>query len=260
VAWGTSGCDDRRVPLNHVALTVSDRERSARFYALHFGLSERIHDDGHLLIVGSRDGSLLALREGAAPGRQPPSNHFGFQLADLDQVRVARARLREAGIAEVEWEDGQGLARVQVADPDGYRVELFAYAQSPSTGGMSRADLEAWLAAYEKAWRTAGVASLGELFTADATYQMSPYEKPLTGLTEIADMWEAEREGPGEPFTMKSALVALEANTAVVRVEVAYERSNEFRDLWVIRLDQNGRCISFEEWPYWPGQPRGPDG
>ena len=246
------------MPLNHVALTVSDRERSARFYAEHFGLGERVHDEEHLLIVGSRDGSLLALREGPAPGELPPGNHFGFQLADLDQVRAARVRLREAGIAEMEWEDGQGLARVQVADPDGYRVELFAYAQSAFSAGISRADVEAWLAAYEQAWRTRGAASLGELFTEHASYRMSPYEKSLTGLKEIAEIWEAEREGAGEPFTMKSALVALEDNTAVVRVEVSYERSTDYRDLWVISLDEHGRCSSFEEWPFWPGQPYAP--
>jgi hypothetical protein len=71
-------------------------------------------------------------------------------------------------------------------------------------------------------------------------------------------MWEAEREGAGEPFTIKNALVALEDNTAVVRVEVSYERSTDYRDLWVISLDEHGRCSSFEEWPYWPGQPHAP--
>ena len=121
-----------------------------------------------------------------------------------------------------------------------------------------QSDVDAWLAGYERAWRTAGTASLGELFTGDATYQPAPYEKPLAGLNAIAEMWEAEREGPDEAFTMKSALVALEDNVAVVRVDVEYESSTpgEYRDLWVIRFAEDGRCRSFEEWPYWPGQPR----
>jgi catechol 2,3-dioxygenase-like lactoylglutathione lyase family enzyme len=115
------------VPLNHVALTVSDREASAAFYARHFGLTERVHDDEHLLILGSRDGSLLALSEGPVPGGLPRTNHFGFQLEAADQVHGARDRLREAGVPETEWQDDHGFVRVQVADPDGYRVELFAY-------------------------------------------------------------------------------------------------------------------------------------
>jgi catechol 2,3-dioxygenase-like lactoylglutathione lyase family enzyme len=115
------------MPLNHVALTVRDRERSAAFYAEHFGLTQRVHDDGHLLILGSPDGSLVALSEGRVPARLPRTNHFGFQLTGADDVRSARERLREAGVPETEWQDNGGFVRVQVADPDGYRVELFAY-------------------------------------------------------------------------------------------------------------------------------------
>ncbi len=115
------------MPLNHVALTVSDRERSAVFYGRHFGLTERIHDDEHLLILGSAAGSLLALSEGSVPGGLPRTNHFGFQVRDADEVRDARRELAEAGVAETEWQDDGNFVRVQVADPDGYRVELFAY-------------------------------------------------------------------------------------------------------------------------------------
>ncbi len=114
------------MPLNHVALTVGDRERSAAFYGEHFGLVGRVHDDEHLLILGSTDGSLLALSEGAPPAELPRTNHFGFQLSTTDEVRAARTRLRDAGVPETEWQE-EGLVRVQVADPDGYRVELFAY-------------------------------------------------------------------------------------------------------------------------------------
>jgi len=115
------------VPLNHVALTVGDRDRSAAFYGEHFGLTERVHDDEHLLILRSPDGSLLALTQGGAPAVLPPTNHFGFQIRDAEEVRDARRRLREAGVPETEWQDDGAFVRLQVADPDGYRVELFAY-------------------------------------------------------------------------------------------------------------------------------------
>jgi catechol 2,3-dioxygenase-like lactoylglutathione lyase family enzyme len=124
------------VPLNHVALTVGDRERSAAFYGRHFGLDRRVHDDEHLLILGSADGSLLALKEGAVPVGLPRTNHFGFQLADGDAVRRARERLRAAGVRETEWQDDR-FVRVQVADPDGYLVELFAMA-GPDRPARSR--------------------------------------------------------------------------------------------------------------------------
>jgi hypothetical protein len=86
---------------------------------------------------------------------------------------------------------------------------------------------------------------------------MSPYEQPAVGLGEISTLWERERQGPNEEFEMAHALVALDGDTAVIRVEVRYggpERL-EYRDLWIVRLDAGGRCESFEEWPFWPGQP-----
>jgi catechol 2,3-dioxygenase-like lactoylglutathione lyase family enzyme len=126
------------VLLNHVSLTVGDREVSAAFYGEHFGLTERVHDDEHLLILGSPDGSLLALSDGPVPSGLPPHNHFGFQLSDVEEVRSARRRLSRAGVTETEWQDDGAFVRVQVADPDGYRVEMFAMVGSSARQRPSR--------------------------------------------------------------------------------------------------------------------------
>ena len=53
-----------------------------------------------------------------------------------------------------------------------------------------------WLAGYEAAWRAPGTEGLAGLFTGDATYLQSPYERPITGLDAIKRMWEVRREGP----------------------------------------------------------------
>ena len=119
------------MPLNHVAMTVSDRERSAAFYGEHFGLTERLNVDEHLLILGDGQGSVLALSAGEpAAGALPRTNHFGFQLSTRAEVVAARERMRLAGVAETEWQDSHGFARVQVADPDGYLVEFYAFSPS----------------------------------------------------------------------------------------------------------------------------------
>ena len=113
--------------LNHVALTVADRERSAAFYARHFGLTRRVVDDDHLLIVAPPDGScLLALSHGTPPAADlPRTNHFGFVATDADAVRAARERFRTDGVPETEWQDDHGFVRCQVRDPDGYLVEIY---------------------------------------------------------------------------------------------------------------------------------------
>lgn len=120
-----------------------------------------------------------------------------------------------------------------------------------------RATVRRWLAGYEAAWRAPGTGGLADLFTGDAIYSQSPYERPVTGLRAIERMWEAEREGPDEVFTLVTDIIAVDGPTAVVRAEVHYgdPPRQEYRDLWVICFAGDDRCTWFEEWPYWPGRP-----
>jgi uncharacterized protein (TIGR02246 family) len=111
-----------------------------------------------------------------------------------------------------------------------------------------------WVAEYETAWRTAGTAILAQLFTEDAGYVPYPYDQPIVGLEAIGRMWDERRDGPDEVFTLLTRILAVEGEVAVVRADVSYEDpvSQEYRDLWVLRLRGDGRCSWFEEWPYWP--------
>ena len=123
---------------------------------------------------------------------------------------------------------------------------------------MRREDVAAWVAAYEQVWRSPGTARLGELFTEDATYLMSPWEEPFRGLAAIGELWEAERAGSDETFTMTTEVVAVDGSVAVVRAEVGYAATgNRWRDLWLLRFAEDGRCAAFEEWPFAPDQPDG---
>lgn len=124
---------------------------------------------------------------------------------------------------------------------------------------MDRDTVAKWVGAYEQAWRTAGTTTLPDLFTTDVRYVVSPWADPIIGLTALAEFWDAGRDGPDEPFTMTSDLVAVDGDTAVVRVSVEYEQDtpSHWRDLWILRFDPAGRCTSFEEWPFAPDQPDG---
>jgi ketosteroid isomerase-like protein len=95
------------------------------------------------------------------------------------------------------------------------------------------------------------------MFTDDAIYLHSPYEKPVAGLAAIRRMWDEDRDGPDEVFTLATDILAVDGSTAVVRAEVRYGDPvhQEYRDLWVVQLCDDGRCSWFEQWPYWPGRP-----
>jgi ketosteroid isomerase-like protein len=121
---------------------------------------------------------------------------------------------------------------------------------------VDRAHVDSWVAGYEAAWRTAGTDALARLFTPQASYSMSPWREPAVGLDALAELWESERDGPDEPFTLEREVVAVDGDTAVVRLAVDYGRNTggRWRDLWVLRFAPDGRCEAFEEWPFAPGQ------
>ncbi|HSE08423.1 MAG TPA: nuclear transport factor 2 family protein [Nocardioidaceae bacterium] len=124
---------------------------------------------------------------------------------------------------------------------------------------MDRDAVEQWVNDYERLWRTAGTDGLAALFAPKAVYLPSPWAPPVSGLAAISRFWEAERDRPDEDFTMSSEVVAVDGDTAVVRVSVTYgdPASGRWRDLWVLRFDAHGRCTAFEEWPFAPRQPDG---
>ena len=133
---------------------------------------------------------------------------------------------------------------------------------------MDREQLNVWLERYERAWRTPRTDGLADLFSEDATYSTAPYETPHQGLDAIREMWEAERSGPEEEFEMTGEVLAVEGDTGVARVHVLYgegpdragrenRQRREYRDLWVVRLDDEGLCFHFEEWPFWPPEQEG---
>lgn len=119
---------------------------------------------------------------------------------------------------------------------------------------MDRDDVGRWIEGYLRAWRTEGTALLAELFTTDASYRPAPWAEAVTGLDALGTFWEAERDGTDEVFSETHEIVAVDGDTAVVRVQVDYadDSVGRWRDLWVIRFDGGGRCRSFEEWPFAP--------
>lgn len=111
-----------------------------------------------------------------------------------------------------------------------------------------------WIARYERGWREGDLDAVEELFSDDAHYRRSPYEESEIGHAAIKAFWLDDED---EEFTMRVSLVAVDGPEAVARVEVRYGDpvQREYRDLWVLHFDDDGRVGDFEEWAYWPGKP-----
>jgi len=112
---------------------------------------------------------------------------------------------------------------------------------------MSDADrVTAWIDGYVRAWNSNDPADIGALFTDDARYYTAPYRPPWRGRDEVIREWLARRDEPGETtFEWKPVVVTDEV--AVVQGTTRYPEQT-YSNLWVIRLDADGRCREFTEW------------
>jgi catechol 2,3-dioxygenase-like lactoylglutathione lyase family enzyme len=111
--------------MKHLALPVSDQERSRRFYESYLGFDahpSRRYQDGVLMLYDA-DGFSLALGPTDDPILVPTFLHFGIHLPSPDAVRGFRDRLAADGVAIVEQWDESEYVSVKFLDPDGYVVE-----------------------------------------------------------------------------------------------------------------------------------------
>ena len=120
--------------IEHVNVTVTDPERTARLMETLFGWKIRwkgpARDGGRSIHVGS-DTHYIALYTGAnaayteedfAKGR--PLNHIGVEVDDLD---ATEERVFAAGLVPFNHDDYEPGRRFYFFDPDGIEYEIVSY-------------------------------------------------------------------------------------------------------------------------------------
>lgn len=108
-------------------------------------------------------------------------------------------------------------------------------------------DLTAWLDGYRRAWTSNDESDVRALFTEDAEYRYEPWEEPIVGVDAIVSSWLERKDEPAD-WTFEWSAVAREGTTAVVEGRTVYLSGQTYRNLWVIRLEEDGRASSFTEW------------
>ena len=117
--------------LDHVALVVSDMDRSIAWYTDVLAMERRFADvwDGQgdpvVLCNGDACVALFEPVDGDAVGADGVNRHFAIRLdrANFDAIRAA---LAERGIDAELW-DHTICHSLYVRDPDGHQVELTTY-------------------------------------------------------------------------------------------------------------------------------------
>ena len=120
--------------LGHIVLRASNLRRSVAFYTqvLGFEISDIYPEDmvpgGMVFMRCNPDHHGVALVGGMpGPSEKRELHHFAFEVATLDEVFLARKRLRERNVPIVF--EGRRRAGVQLAveflDPDGHHLEIY---------------------------------------------------------------------------------------------------------------------------------------
>ncbi len=113
--------------LSHIALSVSDPERSLRFYRSVFGVREYFRDETTIQVLGPGPHDVIALEKRPASAGLPGGIiHFGFRLTAPGDITEAIAAVEAAGgTLSSQGSFGVGLPYAFVRDPDGYEIEIW---------------------------------------------------------------------------------------------------------------------------------------
>lgn len=116
----------RTYGLTHIGLSVRDVERSFRFYREVFGAREIWREATQIQFQTPGCKDCVALEEGKGSPKMGGVTHFGFRLRDAADLDAAVAAVEKAGGKVLErGEFAPGEPYAFVADPDGYRVEIW---------------------------------------------------------------------------------------------------------------------------------------
>lgn len=113
---------------------------------------------------------------------------------------------------------------------------------------MDRSAVERWVEGYIGAWQSNDPDQIGSLFTDDARYYTAPDRNAWEGRDAIVAGWVDRKDEPGQ-WTFRHEFLAQGDGLAFVRGWTEYvEPPKRYSNLWVIRLEPDGRCSEFTEW------------
>ena len=113
---------------------------------------------------------------------------------------------------------------------------------------MNARDLETWVDGYVRTWETNEPADIARLFTQDAAYYTAPFREPWRGRDAIVAGWLERKDEPGQ-WSFRHEVQAVADGLGFVRGWTRYhDPPREYSNLWVIRLEPDGRCSDLTEW------------
>jgi len=114
---------------------------------------------------------------------------------------------------------------------------------------MDRSTVVDWMERYIRAWNSNNPEDIGGLFHEEGQYYTAPFREPWSGREAIVAEWLERKDEPGT-FSFRYEVLAVDGGLGVVRGWTTYfQPAREYANLWLVTLDDAGRCRKFIE--YW---------
>jgi len=111
---------------------------------------------------------------------------------------------------------------------------------------------KSWLDAYGQAWENRNPEAITALFTENETYQVTPFLEPMFGKKAIFEYWsEVTRAEENVRFRYEILIANADLNIArwwASFVIVPPRLQTQLDGIFLISLDEEGRCKSLREW------------
>jgi hypothetical protein len=111
---------------------------------------------------------------------------------------------------------------------------------------------KSWLDAYGQAWENRNPEAITALFTETETYQVTPFLEPMFGKKAIFEYWsEVTRAEENVRFRYEILIANADLNIArwwASFVIVPPRLQTQLDGIFLISLDEEGRCKSLREW------------
>jgi hypothetical protein len=118
--------------------------------------------------------------------------------------------------------------------------------------GMTASAFASWLEAYGRAWTSRDPQAAADLYTERGAYQVTPFVEPMRGRQAILDYWThvAQTE---QDIRFGYEILSVSPDQGIARwwasfVIVPPGLPTKLDGIFLISLDENGRCHSLREW------------
>lgn len=116
-------------------------------------------------------------------------------------------------------------------------------------------DVQAWIAAYGRAWHNGDADAVVAIFSEDAVYRSSPFREPHAGSDGIRAYWESVTSAQ-EGLELRFGTPVVEGDRAAVEwwaIVTEDGKETTYPGILMLRFAPDGRCAELRE--CWHGQP-----